>query len=89
LEAVINDYISRELVRDRSLLPLGNATPLLDTGILDSISLLRLLVFVQKQSGIIVEDMDLLREHFVSVDSICAFVRSRAGGRAGQAGGRG
>jgi acyl carrier protein len=89
LETVINDYISRELVTDRSLLPLGNATSLLDTGILDSISLLRLLVFVQEQFGIIVEDMDLLPEHFVSVDNICAFVRSRAGGRAGQAGGRG
>ena len=38
---VINDYISRELVRDPALLPLADETSLLETGILDSVSLLR------------------------------------------------
>src|SRR5580698_2187599 len=54
LESVINDYISREFVQDASLLPLGNATSLLETGILDSLGLLRLVVFVQERFGIIV-----------------------------------
>jgi acyl carrier protein len=89
LEAVINDYISRELVQDATLLPLGNATPLLDTGILDSLSLLRLVVFIQERFGIVVDDLDLVPEHFASVDAICAYLLSQAGGRAGQASGRG
>jgi acyl carrier protein len=87
LEAVINDYISRELVQDTSLLPLGNATSLLETGILDSLSLLRLVVFIQERFGITVDDVDLVPEHFDSVDAICAYLRSREG--AGQAGSRG
>jgi acyl carrier protein len=87
VEAVINDYISRELVQDSSLLPLGHATLLLETGILDSLSLLRLVVFVQDRFGVTVDDVDLVPENFDSVDSICAYLRSREG--AGQAGSRG
>jgi acyl carrier protein len=89
MEAVINDYVSRELVQDASLLPLGNATSLLETGVLDSLSLLRLVVFIQERFGITVDDVDLVPEHFDSVDAICAYLRSRAGEGAGQAGGRG
>jgi D-alanine--poly(phosphoribitol) ligase subunit 2 len=77
VEAVINDYISREIVQDPSLLPLGNETPLLETGILDSLSLLRLVIFVQEQFGIVVGDLDLVPEHFASVDDICAYLRTQ------------
>lgn len=89
MEAVINDYISKELVQDSSMLPLGNATSLLETGILDSLSLLRLVVFVQEQFGITVDDTDLVPEHFDTVDAICAYLRSQDGGKAAQAGSRG
>ena len=42
MEAIINDYISKELVQDPALLPLSNDTSLLETGVLDSLSLLKL-----------------------------------------------
>jgi acyl carrier protein len=89
LEAIVNDYISRELVQDATLLPLGNATSLLETGILDSLSLLRLVVFIQERFGIVVDDVDLVPEHFDSVDTICAYLRSRDQGKVGQAGSHG
>jgi acyl carrier protein len=89
LEAVINDYISREFVQDATLLPLGNATSLLETGVLDSLGLLRLVVFIQERFGIAVDDVDLVPENFDSVDAICAYLRSQDGVREGQAGGHG
>lgn len=89
VEAVINDYISRETVQDPSLLPLGNEPPLLETSILDSLSLLRLVVFIQERFDIIVDDLDLVPEHFASVDTICAYLRSQIGKGAGQVGSRG
>jgi acyl carrier protein len=89
LEAVINDYISREFVQDASMLPLGNTTSLLETGILDSLGLLRLVVFIQERFGIMVDDVDLVPENFDSVDAICAYLHSRDGVREGQAGGHG
>ena len=89
MEAIVNDYISRELVQDATLLPLGNATSLLETGILDSLSLLRLVVFIQERFGSVVDEVDRVPEHFDSVDTICAYLRSRDEGKVGQAGSHG
>ncbi len=83
METVINDYVSRELVQDRALLPLADDTSLLETGILDSLSLLRLVVFLEERFGIGVGDTDLLPDNFASVNAICAYVRAREPGRTG------
>ena len=77
METVINDYISRELVQDPALLPLSDETSLLETGILDSLSLLRLVVYLEERFGIMVGDTDLLPENFASVEAICAYLRAR------------
>jgi acyl carrier protein len=81
VETIINDYISRELVPDPELLPLSNETLLLDSGVLDSLSLLRLVVFLEERLGISLDDADLLPENFASVDAICAYLRAREPGR--------
>ena len=77
METVIKEYISQELVRDPKLVPLGDETSLLDSGILDSLSLLQLVVFLEERFGIIVGDADLLPENFASVNTICAYLRAR------------
>ena len=81
MERVVNDYISREIVQDPALLPLSNEAPLLDGGILDSLSLLRLVVFLEERFKIAVPETDLLPEHFDSVNAICAYLRTREPGR--------
>ncbi len=81
METVINDYISRELVQDPALLPLADESPLLDSGILDSLSLLRLVVFLEERFGITMGDTDLLPENFASVNTICAYLRAREAGK--------
>lgn len=77
METVIKDYISRELVRDPALLPVADDTSLLESGILDSLSLLQLVVFLEGHFGITVGDADLLPEHFATVNAICAYLRTR------------
>ena len=81
MESVINDYISREIVQDPAVLPLSNDTSLLRGGILDSLSLLRLVVFLQDRFQLTVDETDLLPENFDSVDAICAYLRVREPGR--------
>ncbi len=81
METVINDYISRELVQDPALLPLADDTSLLESGILDSLSLLRLVVFLEERFGITMGDADLLPENFASVNTICAYLRAREQGK--------
>ena len=77
METVINDYISRELIQDPALLPLADETPLLDSGILDSLSLLRLVVFLEERFGVTIGATGLLPENFASVNTICAYLRTR------------
>lgn len=77
MESMIKDYISRELVGRPELLPLQNDTPLLETGILDSLALLRLLVFLEDNFGAQVDDFDLIPENFNTIDAICNYVRSQ------------
>ncbi len=77
METVINEYISRELVQDPAMLPLADEKSLLESGILDSLSLLRLVVFLEERFGITVGDADLLPENFASVNAICAYLRAR------------
>ena len=81
METIITDYISRELVPDAALLPLANDTSLLDSGILDSLSLLRLVVFLEEQFGITMGDADLLPENFASVNAVCVYLRARESGK--------
>jgi acyl carrier protein len=81
VETVINDYISRELVQDPALLPLADETSLLETGILDSLTFLRLVIFLEERFGITMGDADLLPENFTSVNTICAYLRAREPGK--------
>ncbi len=81
MESVVNDYISREVVQDPALLPLSNDTSLLEGGILDSLSLLRLVAFLEKQFNITVGESDLLPENFNNVNTICTYLRARELGK--------
>jgi hypothetical protein len=85
-ETVVNGYISREFLGDPALLPLVDETSLLDSGILDSLSLRspeglpRLVAFPEKRFGITMGKADLLRENFTSAKAICACLRAREPG---------
>lgn len=77
MESVLNEYISRELVGQSELLPLKNNTLLLKSGILDSLSLLKLVLFLEQQFGVIVDTEELLPENFETIDAICVFLRTQ------------
>lgn len=76
MESIINAYIKDELISRPELLPLKNDTSLLESGILDSLALLKFLVFLEKEFGILVDDFDLIPDNFNTIDTICAYVRS-------------
>jgi acyl carrier protein len=80
MEAVVNDYLMRELITQSG--PLKHDTPLLKTGLLDSLSMLKLVLFLEEEFGIIVDPEDVIPEHFETVDTICAYLRTRQGVKA-------
>jgi acyl carrier protein len=75
MEEKIIAYISDELVTDPGQLPLESDTPLIDTGVLDSLSLLRLVMFVEERFGITVAPEEVTPDNFATVNSISAYLR--------------
>jgi acyl carrier protein len=56
---------------------LGNDEPLLNNGLIDSLGILEVVTFVEKEFGIIVSDEDLLPENFGSIRSLTNFVHNK------------
>ncbi len=81
MERIIIDYISQELVSDPELLPLHTSTSLMDSNIIDSVAFLNLVMFLEEQFGISVEDTELTRDNFETVDVIAGYVRQKQGAK--------
>jgi acyl carrier protein len=77
MRSVIEAYVSRELVTKPEALPLSAGTPLIGSGILDSLSLLKLVLFLEQRFQILVGAEDLIPENFATIDAVCEFVSSR------------
>ncbi len=77
VNAQVVNFIAEEIVRGRQTGDFSEEVNLIEQGILDSLSILKLVSFLEKQFGIKVEDIDLLPENFESVALIGDFVRAR------------
>jgi len=56
---------------------LGGAESLLENGVLDSLGILDLVAYLEREFGITVADDDLLPEHFETLDRLTAFVEQK------------
>jgi len=76
MESIIKGYIRGELL-SKPELHLENDTPLFESGILDSLSLLKFVLFMEQKFGVIVPAEELIPENFKTIDTICAYLRSK------------
>jgi len=58
----------------------GNEEPLLKNGLIDSLGILEVVTFLEKEFGFTVTDEELLPENFESVHSLSNFVKQKTGG---------
>jgi acyl carrier protein len=59
----------------------GNEEPLLKNGLIDSLGILEVVTFLERQFGFTVTDEELLPENFESVHSLSNFVQLKTNGR--------
>ena len=76
-ESIINQFISRELVTNPESLPLNNDAELLETQIIDSLSMLRLVLFIEQQFGVVVSFDEIVPANFRTINTICNYLRSK------------
>jgi acyl carrier protein len=76
MEELITTYITHELVNKRGL-NLKNDTPLLRPGLLDSFSLIKLVLYLEKQFGVVVPAEELIPDNFMTVNAVCNYLRTK------------
>ena len=74
----IETYIKTELVNE----PIDHIEPeedLLGTGLVDSLGMMRLIGFIEKEFGIPIGPEDMTVEHFGTLQNIDAYLKSKGG----------
>jgi len=76
----VRRYIVDELLGEEAPDELDAHTPLLSSGVVDSVALEQLLFYLEERYGLALEDADLSVERFETIERIAAMVVERLGG---------
>ncbi|HEX2030314.1 MAG TPA: acyl carrier protein [Actinomycetota bacterium] len=79
IAGAVRSYITDELGVDVRAGDLDGDSPLLE-GVLDSVTLFRLVSFLEEEFSVTIEDHELAPENFGSLNRIAEFVRSKRAG---------
>jgi acyl carrier protein len=69
----VKDYIAQQALDGRDV-GLDETTPLLEWGVINSLEIVRLLSFIQKQFNIAVPNEKIIADHFTNLTSITDLV---------------
>lgn len=75
----IRNFITTEILHGSQPKPLDDHEPLIESGIIDSMGIMTLLVYVEEQFSIQIPSGDLVPENFASISSIAALVDRQLG----------
>jgi acyl carrier protein len=73
-EQKLKQFISREIMFADDDAALGSDEPLLGSGIVDSLGIMRLVSYIEEEFGVVVPEDQLVPEHFQSVNRLATFV---------------
>lgn len=79
IEQTVKQYIMSEFLPGEDPAQLTDATPLVTTGILDSIATLKLVGFLEQQFSISVDAHEADPEHLDTIERISQLVKSKGG----------
>jgi acyl carrier protein len=77
IEQKISSYISQNILFSRNGYPYPLDASFLENGIVDSMNILELVMFVEENFKVPVEDRDIVPENFDSVTCIAQYIRSK------------
>jgi acyl carrier protein len=80
LRDALRSYIRHELLKEDPPDALGDDTPLLSSGLLDSLALEQLMFFIEDSYGLVFEDDALSAVNFETIRSMADLVAARLGG---------
>lgn len=75
IETEVREFIAKDLARDVQAVSAQES--LLDAGVIDSLGMIALIAFIEKQYGITVTEDEMMPENFDSLDAITGFITRR------------
>lgn len=79
IEEKIRNYIAQNILFSKNGYPYEDHVSFLEEGIVDSTSVLELVMFVEDQFNISVEDHEIIPDNFDSVASLGDYIRRKQG----------
>ena len=79
-EKALIDFVQDELARGNELKGLSLTDNLIDTGILDSLGIMKLILFLEEKFSVKITDEDLIPENFESIRTINLLVQKKMAG---------
>ena len=76
-EEQIKQFILSDLIKDGSATELDNDENLIDSGVVDSLGIMKLVAFLEKSFKIAVSDDEILLDNFETIDAISGFLSSK------------
>lgn len=77
VEASVREFLNDQVAVRHDSDPVAPGESLLDSGLLDSASILELVTFLEKRFDFVISDEQLVPENFETIDAIVALVGSR------------
>jgi acyl carrier protein len=73
----IRDFLRKEILIKKSASDFKDSDNLIEMGVIDSLSIMKMVQFLEKEFALIIEDIDLLPENFETIDQIVSFVKNK------------
>ena len=74
---ILRNFIIEEILTDSSRINIGNDDSLLDTGVIDSFGIVKILSFLSYKFNLDIEDRDVIPENFETINAITSFVEKK------------
>jgi acyl carrier protein len=75
-EDVIREFIQAEIMRQNKAAVLSNSVSLIETGIIDSLSIQVLIAYLEKKFSIRITDDEIVPENFETIEAIGNLVQA-------------
>ena len=79
IKAILEQFIVNDLLMGSGQGEIGPDTSLISSGILDSLSLIRLINFVEDNFNLVVEDEDVVPDNFETINALGALIATKQG----------
>ncbi len=73
----VKEFIQTELIRDRSRADLKVTDNLIETGIIDSLGIQKLVAYLETTFAVNIADDELIPDNFQTIEAISAFLRDK------------